>query len=599
MDQSKEISCKCIVEAFYKHVIDETTKSPIMNQFHCRLCEIENRSKVFHSNVGKDGYNNLSKHIYRAHKDTWQGEYNKVVEVRRSGGILSYFDSERNNRAQAVYSWMRLIVENNLAFSTVENQIFRDSVKFAPISIKFLMKWMKAVGDDIMQQIKAELPDYFGLIIDGWSNGATEHFIAIYAVYSSKDGEKQESLLSMSTLINETNQSGQNHADQISDVLQMYGKTLSSVQFLVADNTNLNPAIVKIMNEMKKELEDYDRDNQAIAFVNCHSHLLNLACNAVADSKESTLKKVEKVMHILRTNKCAGRLRMYTKLKGKGRNKTRWSSMYAMLKRFFELNELEVDGRMLLSNHYFPELFLLDYDFDDGIDKVRAMPTTIEIAQLTILFKQLQMFNKAQQVLQHNSCTFKNARDVFTKLLKLTDIFDVESMRKMAQYLSFDPRINKNIRSPDFCNAIYKLQSDLENELTAREANSVKSFFIISDESSDESEDSDDHEQDLFESFQSSLRRQHEKKSRVEAGTKYRSTVYIPPTSNSCERFFSRAKLVFSERRKSMFPINLEIVLYLHAHNLKWGFNTLFRLMNDDALKEVDEEENEEENDSD
>jgi hypothetical protein len=37
---------------------------------------------------------------------------------------------------------------------------------------------------------------------------------------------------------------------------------------------------------------------------------------------------------------------------------------------------------------------------------------------------------------------------------------------------------------------------------------------------------------------------------------------WIPPTSNACERLFSRCKIIFDDYRKSMLPINLEIVLF-------------------------------------
>jgi hypothetical protein len=46
-------------------------------------------------------------------------------------------------------------------------------------------------------------------------------------------------------------------------------------------------------------------------------------------------------------------------------------------------------------------------------------------------------------------------------------------------------------------------------------------------------------------------------------------------TSNIVERLFSRAKLILSERRKSMSPYHLELLLFLRANQELWNDYTI------------------------
>ena len=60
----------------------------------------------------------------------------------------------------------------------------------------------------------------------------------------------------------------------------------------------------------------------------------------------------------------------------------------------------------------------------------------------------------------------------------------------------------------------------------------------------------------------------------------YRSSSWVPITSNMCERLFSRANIIFDERRQRMLPINLEILLFLKLHRSLWDkyyINTIYK----------------------
>jgi hypothetical protein len=52
-----------------------------------------------------------------------------------------------------------------------------------------------------------------------------------------------EVLLAFSKLPKLANQNGDNHIELIRKVLRMYDKTDANLEYIVADNTNLNPSI--------------------------------------------------------------------------------------------------------------------------------------------------------------------------------------------------------------------------------------------------------------------------------------------------------------------------------------------------------------------
>ncbi len=50
---------------------------------------------------------------------------------------------------------------------------------------------------------------------------------------------------------------------------------------------------------------------------------------------------------------------------------------------------------------------------------------------------------------------------------------------------------------------------------------------------------------------------------------------HINPTTNMCERLFSRARLIMSHLRQSMSPHHLEILLLLKANITLWNALTV------------------------
>jgi len=53
----------------------------------------------------------------------------------------------------------------------------------------------------------------------------------------------------------------------------------------------------------------------------------------------------------------------------------------------------------------------------------------------------------------------------------------------------------------------------------------------------------------------------------------YQSVNFLLPTSNICERLFSKAGFVLSDRRKSLSPVAFEQQMFLHCNSAHWDIN--------------------------
>lgn len=72
---------------------------------------------------------------------------------------------------------------------------------------------------------------------------------------------------------------------------------------------------------------------------------------------------------------------------------------------------------------------------------------------------------------------------------------------------------------------------------------------------------------------------ENRKKARTSA-SKYRCLKHIACTSNICERLFSQAKLILTDRRSSMKPKNLNMVLFLKTNMDLWDARTIDMIRN-------------------
>jgi hypothetical protein len=71
----------------------------------------------------------------------------------------------------------------------------------------------------------------------------------------------------------------------------------------------------------------------------------------------------------------------------------------------------------------------------------------------------------------------------------------------------------------------------------------------------------------------------HELQQNIMNYSAYQNLSWIPATSNIVERLFSKAKLVYSDKRTRLLPKNLEIILYLTCNKDLWDEDTVNDLM--------------------
>lgn len=82
------------------------------------------------------------------------------------------------------------------------------------------------------------------------------------------------------------------------------------------------------------------------------------------------------------------------------------------------------------------------------------------------------------------------------------------------------------------------------------------------------------------------------------AQPQYQDLRFIPPTSNICERFFSLAKLVYSDLRKAMKRTTLEMILFLRLNRHLWDMDMVQKVVRDrasDADADADTDDSDEE----
>jgi len=88
------------------------------------------------------------------------------------------------------------------------------------------------------------------------------------------------------------------------------------------------------------------------------------------------------------------------------------------------------------------------------------------------------------------------------------------------------------------------------------------------------------------------LRNTHRNKRRREESSEYRAVKHVSPTTNICERLFSKAKLVMTALRKKMHPSSLNMILFLKANRHFWPNAFLIqKILNDRKLAGFDDDE--------
>ena len=107
--------------------------------------------------------------------------------VSTQGQDLTQFFGSVTEKAKNIYGWLDFIVMNDLPLSSCERSMFTKYLKLKEIDRKTLDKYFYATLAAVKETIKVNLPERFGIIMDGWSCDS-EHYIAIFATYTTSKG---------------------------------------------------------------------------------------------------------------------------------------------------------------------------------------------------------------------------------------------------------------------------------------------------------------------------------------------------------------------------------------------------------------------------
>ncbi len=450
--------------------------------------------------------------------------------------LRSIYLIKKEPRATSIYLWLDWIIACNLTLCVCEHPTYRHNTnaKLLDHSRQTIRKYALLVQDQVVKAISAILPERFGLIFDGWSDGYGSHYVAIFAVYEAPTVVQGKCLLACSPLNNETNQSAENHIDFFESTLGYYGKKMQNIAFIVSDNCNTNKSIAVKMK---------------VPLLGCCSHRFNLAVMAWMHQHSGLISMVFEVMKKLRVVKNRGILRsLNCNLAPVLAQATRWSSTFSMLNQFIKMEPI------ISAN-------LASFDWSRPSKLAVPYPSTENRFSIRRICTRLADFDSITKYLQSNNCSLSEARFVF-------DTLHEEAC--MWSYLAPNSRIM--IKSGQVLESlVVKCQNQSRETPTFSPAEralltSFRPAEVLI-------EPVDQTTADAAPSYaEEALRRQ---RASLEPVRSLPTFNYMPPTSNDCERLFSTAKLILSDHRTRMAPRILECLLFLKTNRSFWTEKTV------------------------
>ena len=481
-----------------KQIVDFYFNEKEKNKFRCR-CGNERK-------VG-NGYQNLLTHIYTKHP-------NYLQEIQNQESVFKPSD-----KVTCIYGWLDWIISNGYPFNFCENAVTKKYSSLKPISKKTLIKYLELLTRVVEQRISQELPNHFGIMLDGWTDmSVSTHFVAIFAIWPNERNEQKTALLAFSPLLQEDRFSADAYIELIEFTLQVFKKQMEDILFFVCDNDSVNKSIAK-----KLELP----------MIGCNSHRLNLALKKLMEPHEGLLQKVQNLMKKLLSLKKSAVLRKKTELRPVLRNDTRWWSTFVMVERYIKLRP-----------------FLDESD----TDIVLLMLSPAEEIQIRVLHENLQKINSVSKKLQTEGTNLYEIRILFETIL--------EEYPHLGYYLGLESEsISSN---PDFEKAIV---NSIKGEITSEQKHHL--IIFQNPEDLDEIVEKKDYAEKILEI-------KTRKKEKLDLK-------WIPGTSDKVERLFSKSNYIFNDYRKKTEPANLESQIFLSANSMFWDIKVVNSIVNDSA----------------
>ena len=269
-----------------------------------------------------------------------------------------------------------------------------------------------------------------------------------------------------------------------------------------------------------------------LPLVGCASHRFNLAVQEHLKEHEVLVEKIKKLASKLKHGLPAAKLRRHTPLASVTRNQTRWSSTFEMLKRYTQIREyIRLIG---------------DADIDD------LCLTPRENRDVDTLLPVLTDLDAVTKVLQAESTTVMKARDMQDET--------VAEFPQLHDRLSSTANI---VHSPTFESAVVRIQAGEDASMSSAEKRAVqklRSVHLV---------DEPDETSERLSICQRAEKRR--KLNPVGPSTRYIDTSFITPTSNVCERFFSKVGHSIGPLRRRLHTENIEAQMFLHCNMDLWG----------------------------
>jgi len=546
-----------VIKIYFGKQIESSngTLNKSINEWECKDCL--NRNLVNNLDPPtpvkcnmKHGCERLFEHINNNHNPNW---YLQLSNSRKNNN--PYF-TPITEKAMNIYGHIDNIISNNKTLSSVSDIKDRLYSRLAPISRATLMKYINALAQEVYLYIKNDLPPKFGLSIDGWKGSNGYFYIGMYATYINKKNTAVSYLIAICPFISEVSHSAASYAETIDRTLNWYGRTTDSILYLVSDNCST--------------MTKLSRDILKCPFIGCYAHKLNLAIKnwlgmlysstTSAAYRNRTPDQVDRERLVIIIHNICIKVRSMLNIAGIREisalqnekfvtvlidQETRWSSIYYMVKRFRQL----YDRIKVLS----------DKLTDTSLSNLLPSPADWrKINDPHKLGDQLNTLNKVTKAVQSQGLTLDGVRGLFDLLIAKPAFGEYFKV-----HLSSDSSL---IVDNNFDNAVIKILSKKESNLSVDEINAVKNFEITN---TVVNIDIDDNENDIDEV---DIVLNKAKKVRTESLSLYNIELLknIPPTSVNVERLFSKAKLVMNDIRSRMTPQTFENRMILLENECIW-----------------------------
>ena len=193
-------------------------------------------------------------------------------------------------------------------------------------------------------------------------------------------------------------------------------------------------------------------------------------------------------------------------------------------------------------------------------DMRRLFLTPVEQADADDLMLDLKYFEMVNKALQGQGKTKETPRMTVTQVRKVMDRLIQRFPQHNFTKINMDSTL---VIHPTWEKAIIKLQNNREDMLTAVETREVKRHYIDAEAAANaDDENGDDNDDDDF-NVMEILDAQEKEVAARSNKSKYRCTKHILTTSTVLECLFSRAKLILCDKRSSMTPHHVEMLLFL------------------------------------